>query len=197
MLIYGTGGHAKVVYDCLKSMRQEVELFFDDRIVENPFFGKQVMAYNQGLFPERPLLLAVGDNAARRNLAHKVFHRFGVAVHTSAVVSDFAEIGVGSMIIHNAVVQSHAAVGRHVIVNTAATVDHDCRIGDFVHLAPKSTLCEGVVVGDGALVGAGAVVLPGVNIGKWAVVGAGSVVLSNVEEGTVVVGNPAKVINRI
>jgi maltose O-acetyltransferase len=43
-------------------------------------------------------------------------------------------------------------------------------------------------------IGTGAIILPGVTIGDGAVVGAGSVVTSDVKSGTVVAGNPARVI---
>ena len=50
---------------------------------------------------------------------------------------------------------------------------------------------------DDAWVGVGAVILKGVEIGRGAVVAAGSVVASDVPEGTVVAGNPARVVKMI
>jgi acetyltransferase-like isoleucine patch superfamily enzyme len=40
-------------------------------------------------------------------------------------------------------------------------------------------------------------VLPGITIGEHAMVGAGAVVTRDVERGTVVVGNPARVVRRL
>lgn len=51
-----------------------------------------------------------------------------------------------------------------------------------------------VAIGRRAFVGARVIVLPGVTIGDDAIVGAGSVVRRNVAPGTVVAGNPARVI---
>jgi maltose O-acetyltransferase len=51
-----------------------------------------------------------------------------------------------------------------------------------------------IVIGRRAFVGARVIVLPGVTIGDDAIVGAGSVVRRNVAPGTVVAGNPARVI---
>jgi acetyltransferase-like isoleucine patch superfamily enzyme len=48
-------------------------------------------------------------------------------------------------------------------------------------------------VGRGASVGANAVILPGIKIGPNSIVGAGAVVTKDVPEGSVVVGNPARV----
>lgn len=54
-----------------------------------------------------------------------------------------------------------------------------------------------IVLGDDCWIGAGVIILPGITIGKGAIVGAGSIVTKNVAPFTVVVGNPAREINRI
>lgn len=50
------------------------------------------------------------------------------------------------------------------------------------------------VIGDRVFVGASAIILPGVTIGSDAIVGAGSVVTKDVPSGSVVAGNPARVL---
>jgi acetyltransferase-like isoleucine patch superfamily enzyme len=51
-----------------------------------------------------------------------------------------------------------------------------------------------IEIGDDVFVGAGATIMPGVRIGNRCVVAAGSVVTRSVPEGSVVGGNPAKLI---
>jgi carbonic anhydrase/acetyltransferase-like protein (isoleucine patch superfamily) len=58
---------------------------------------------------------------------------------------------------------------------------------ELVYRAPIS-------VGEFAFVGLGSIVLPGVSIGRGAIVGSGSVVTKDVPDGTVVGGNPARII---
>ena len=50
---------------------------------------------------------------------------------------------------------------------------------------------------DHAKIGANATLLPGVVVGRNALVGAGAVVVHDVPDGTVVVGNPARVIKEV
>lgn len=50
------------------------------------------------------------------------------------------------------------------------------------------------VIGDRVFVGASAIVLPGVTIGSDVIVGAGSVVTKDVPSGSVVAGNPARIL---
>jgi len=56
---------------------------------------------------------------------------------------------------------------------------------------------KAVEIGKGSWIGANATILNGVKIGENCIVAAGSVVGSNVEDGTVVVGNPARVTSRV
>ena len=54
-----------------------------------------------------------------------------------------------------------------------------------------------VVIQDYAFIGLGATILPGVTIGEGSIVAAGSVVTKDVPAGTIVGGNPARVISTV
>lgn len=54
-----------------------------------------------------------------------------------------------------------------------------------------------MTIGNNVWIGGSAVILPGVTIGDNAVIGAGSVVSRDVPAGTVVVGNPARVVKKM
>jgi maltose O-acetyltransferase len=54
-----------------------------------------------------------------------------------------------------------------------------------------------VAIGRNVYIGARAIVLPGVTIGDGAIVGAGSVVRHDVPPGTVVAGNPARIVREV
>jgi acetyltransferase-like isoleucine patch superfamily enzyme len=88
-------------------------------------------------------------------------------------------------------------LGRSCIINTGATVDHESRLGDGVHVCPGAHLAGCVVVESFVMIGTGAVVLPRIRIGARSIVGAGAVVTRDVEPGSVVVGNPARVVRRV
>src|SRR6185503_11098391 len=80
----------------------------------------------------------VGDAHPRRRL-YETVSEFGFqivpAIHTAAVISSSARIGVGPTIMAGAVVNASALIGDNVIVNTGAIVEHDCLIGDHAHIA--------------------------------------------------------------
>lgn len=192
MLIYGAGGHAKVVVDCLIAQQEMVSGIFDDDPAVVSFMGIGVMNFYSEIFrPEEKLIIAIGNNGMRKIISGKVSHAFGIVQHPSAEISGHAYLGEGSVVFHQAVVQSGTVIGRHVIINTSAVVDHDCHLYDFVHVAPNCTLCGGVKVGEGSLIGAAAVLLPGISVGRWCIIGAGSVVVKDVPDHGVVSGIPA------
>lgn len=198
MLLYGASGHAKVIVDCLVSKGEEINGIFDDYSDLVSLNGYDVYNdYDPEFKKDNKVIIAVGDNLSRKKIAAKVQHQFGTAWHTSSVISESAQIGDGTVIMHNAVVQPGARVGRHCIVNTGSSIDHDCKLGDFVHISPKVTLCGGVDVGEGVHIGAGATVIPNVTIGKWCIVGAGAVITQNLPDYSLVVGVPGKVIRKI
>lgn len=192
MLIYGNGGHAKVVAEIIISNGEKITAIFDNGNLAN----ESTLEYKHTLFADEPIIIAIGDNISRKIIAEEVTHGFGSAIHPSAIISPSTKIGGGVMIIHNVVVQANATIGKQTILNTSSVVEHDCSIGEYCHIAPKVTLCGNVKIGDGTLLGAGAIVLPGITIGKWCVIGAGSVVTKDIPDFSIALGNPAIVVRR-
>lgn len=193
VVIYGGGGHACVVADCLHDAGFNVSGYYANEeasLLGIPWLG-------QG--PVRPeatagLIIAIGDNSIRKKLAEEFpTLEFITTIHPSAVISKHTSLGAGSMILHGVIVQARSAVGKHVILNTGCQVDHDASIADYVHIGPRSVLCGNVTIGEGTFVGAGSTILPGVKIGAWSVIGAGSVVVADVPDGKVVKGVPARI----
>jgi acetyltransferase-like isoleucine patch superfamily enzyme len=109
------------------------------------------------------------------------------------------------------VVEHHVEIGDDVRIHTQAFIpefsvlEAGCWVGPNVVLTnakyPRSPDVKeqlaGPIIRRGAKIGANATLLPGVVVGENALVGAGSVVVRNVADGTVVAGNPAKVIRQI
>jgi sugar O-acyltransferase (sialic acid O-acetyltransferase NeuD family) len=197
IILQGGGQHAQVVLDCLLAAGANVIALFDPKYNGDLFGIPQRGGYDASFKPEARAVIAIGDNALRKKVSQETRHSFTNAIHPSAIVSRFSEIGVGNMLLHGVIIQPRSRIGNHVILNTGAKVDHDCLVSDFVHLAPGSILCGCVSVGEGTFVGAGSTIIPGKKIGAWSIIGAGSVVISDIPDYSVAVGNPAKVIKSI
>lgn len=207
VVVFGAGGHAKVVLDVLECLKRYVVVGLLDSSVE--FHGTTRWGYkvlggrDQFAALKRRgvsrLIVALGDNRQRQAVfedAVKAGFEPITVVHPSALLGSGVKIGPGTLLVAGAVVNVDAVIGDNVIINTAATVDHDCRIGSHAHLSPGVHLAGNVTVGELSHIGIGAVVLPNCTIGRGCVVGAGAVVLENVPDGVVVAGNPARPIRR-
>lgn len=193
MILYGAGGHAKVVYESLQKLGIVISYIIDDNpdIVE--FKGMKVQHNcSQPEFKEEQILIAIGSNRHRLSVASKLNNSFVTLIDSSAIVSPTTILGEDTMILAGAIIQSSSTIGSHCIINTGAIVEHDCIIGDGVHIGPAAVLCGRVVLGKGVMVGANATIAPGTSIGDWAIVGAGAVVITDVSAGSTVVGNPAR-----
>ena len=116
-------------------------------------------------------------------------------------------VSVGTL----SVIEHHVEIGDGVRIHTQAFIpeysvlEAGCWIGPNVVLTnAKYPLSPGVkdqlagaVIRKGAKIGANATILPGVVVGENALVGAGAVVVRDVAPGSVVVGNPARVVNQM
>lgn len=204
IVVYGAGGHAKVILDILEREEryQIVGLLDDDpQLQEREFFGYSVLG-SGGILEEmrdsgvQGAIVAVGDNETRGRLAVRVQMaglKLITALHPAATISRRVDIGVGSAVMAGVVINADSTIGNNAIVNTSATVDHDCFVGECVHLSPGVHVAGGVRIGHHAHLGIGSVVLPGLSIGHHTTIGAGSVVNRDLPPEVVAVGVPARV----
>jgi sugar O-acyltransferase (sialic acid O-acetyltransferase NeuD family) len=198
VVIYGAGGHGKVVLDALERSGRQVAGFLDDDAARGAaeYCGYAVVTglENAEFGVDFEVVVAIGDGEVRSKVTDRIIekgYRLATAIHPSATIGRDVEIGPGAMVLAQSAVNPGARIGRGAIVNTGATIDHDCVVGDFAHVAPGARLAGNVTIGDSALIGVGATVIPGVKIGSGSTVGAGAVVVADVAAGTTVAGVPA------
>ncbi|WP_276373562.1 acetyltransferase [Chryseolinea sp. H1M3-3] len=197
IIVQGAGGHAHVVMDCAVVQGYTVVCVYDPKC-NGSLYGVPIrQEYNINDFPNSKMVVAIGDNATRKNVSERARHPFANVVHPSAVLSSHITVGEGNVVLQGAIVQAESKMGSHIIINTGAQVDHDCVVEDFAHLAPGVILCGNVYIGEGAFIGAGTTIIPGKKVGAWSIVGAGSVVIDNIPDNVVAVGNPARVIKYV
>lgn len=150
------------------------------------------------------LSIAIADASVRRRIDAEMTaagRTFVSIVAPTCVFRGPSEIGEGAILCDHVVITANVVIGRHFQANLFSYVAHDCVIGDFVTLAPRVCINGNTVIEDDVYVGTGAVLKQGtpdkpLRIGRGAVIGMGAVVTKDVPAGAVVVGNPARVLDR-
>jgi acetyltransferase-like isoleucine patch superfamily enzyme len=162
----------------------------------------------------RDARLIIGPGARiRRGTVIYAGTRIGknLATGHNSLIREENEIGDNFCLWSNSVIDYGCRVGANVKVHSNCYVAQYSVLEDGVFLAPgvsfandlhpgcpKSHEClRGPTIKRGARLGVNATVLPYVTVGEGSLIGAGSVVVSDVPPGSVVVGNPGRVIGRL
>lgn len=197
LLLFGAGGHGRVVADAALLENRWNRVVASDRDPAAchhyllPGVALLELEHARRLHPA--IHIAIGNNLSREREAGVLGRDQLVSVvHPAANVSPFSQCGAGCFIAAGAVVAPGARLGRGVIVNHGAVVDHDVQVGDFSHIAPNATLGGAVSIGRRVLIGAGAVVLPSVMVSDDVMVGAGAVVTQPLIQPGTYAGVPAR-----
>ena len=111
-------------------------------------------------------------------------------------------IGKGTSIGRDATIAAskRISIGNNVLVSYGVSFldhDHEFRSLDAPPIMQGITPGEEISVGDNCFIGARSFVLKGVSLGRHCVVGANSVVTSTFPEGSLIAGNPARLIRRL
>jgi len=200
--IYGANGHAKVIAGAFLCQAEDNEVcFLDDDQLKVECLDRKIDHDTQNISKRKaPFVIGVGDNKIRKKIHNQIsdhceFSDF--VAHPASWISNYSEIGKGTVFMANSVINAGAKIGKHCIINTAAIVEHDCKIENYAHIAPGAVLAGGVRVGEGSHIGIGSSIIQNISIGKWCTIGAGAVIIKDVPDYSVVVGNPGRIIKTL
>lgn len=204
LVIFGTGGHAAVVRDCIDPACFSAIGYIDDlaekgtKIDGLPVLGG--VADLPAILAEHPLLagvIGIGANHVRRIIAKKAERlcpslEWSRIIHPSAIISPRAGIGAGTVIVAGAVVNTRAQIGQHVIINTGSNIDHDNMFADYSSTGPGVSTGGSVRLGTCSHIGIGTSVRHGVSIGDYSVIGGQSFVNRDIGDHKVAYGIPVR-----
>ena len=139
----------------------------------------------------------------------KIFHfvnLYGCKIGENSKIGSFVEIQKNARIGANCKISSHTFICEGVTIEDEVFIGHNVTfINDKYPRATNEAgqlqseddwKVEPTLVKKGASIGSGATILSNVVIGVNAIVGAGSVVTRDVPDRAIVVGCPAKIINK-
>jgi acetyltransferase-like isoleucine patch superfamily enzyme len=139
-------------------------------------------------------------------VVHSFTNLYGCSIADGSRIGPFVEIQ------RDVTIGARCKISSHSFICTGVDIGDEVFVGHGVVFVndkyPRSVNEEGklqteadwtllrTTVEDGAAIGSGALILGGVTVGARAVVGAGAIVTRDVAAGTIVVGNPARVLER-
>ena len=213
LLVYCSGGFGKEVIDIARRLnkaylRWDRIAFIDDirPLEQAKYSAKDPTHYGCPVFPfeaacdhfadyETEAVIANGEPSVRSALLEKldaVNLRLATLIDPSAVVSESALIGAGSIIFPGCFISSMAKLGRNVAIVAGSMVGHDTIIGDNCVVSGHVNIGGGCIVGCDSYLGMGTQIKQQTSIGRGAVVGMGSVVFGDIPEEVIALGNPCR-----
>ena len=198
LLLIGGGGHCR---SCIEVIESTGEFQIRGIVGLPEEVGGAVLGYKvigcdndlPSLLRECPIMIVTIGQIKSPQLRIRTFENcrrlnaiFPKIIASSAVVSRYATIGSGTIVMHGAVINAGAVIGTNTIINTLALVEHDTHIGDHCHVSTAAVLNGHVRVGDETFVGSGVVVHQCVQIGSQAIIAAGMVVNRDVSNGEII-----------
>jgi len=193
LLIYGGGGHGKVIIDLVTALnRYELIGVIDDRLpAGSQIMGLPVLGGTETLLEmqQHGIHLAINAVGGIGNFAirQKVFDSLAQAgftcptvVHPTAFIEPSATLDDGVQVLSQSYISSDAKIGFGTVVNAGVVVSHDCILGKCVNLSPGAMLAGNVRVEDFAQIGMAATVNLDLKIGARSRIGNGATVKADV-----------------
>ena len=132
---------------------------------------------------------------------------YGCTIGDNTKIGHFVEIQKGAKIGRNCKVSSHTFICEGVTIEDCVFIGHNVTFTNDIY--PRAAnengelqtsddwICVPTLVKTGASIGSSATLLCGITVGENSMVGAGSLVTKDVPAGTIVAGNPAKVLKKV
>ena len=198
IILIGAGGHARACIDVIEMFGEfkVAGLVEKDETSIKNNLGYPIIGTDDDLHNIRQkynyALITVGQikSAETRiklfQILQKINYTLPVIVSPRAYVSKYAQIGDGTIVMHDAIVNANARIGKNCIINNKALIEHDAMIGNHCHIATGAIVNGTVAVHSGSFIGSGAITKQCISIGSNCVIGAGVTLKSDVESNQVI-----------
>ncbi len=198
MIIFGAGGFAKEAYMVAISagLRDKVLCFMesDDIWKKRKVLDVEVMPVSFFDAEKHKMFVAIGDPIARKRIVESLpaNTEYYSLIHPNAIISEWVEIGEGSIVCAGCILTCDIKIGRHAHINLDCTIGHDCLIGDFFTSAPSANINGNCTIGECVYLGTNVSLREKISITDHVIVGMGGMVVKNITEPGTYIGFPVK-----
>ncbi|MBW1612529.1 MAG: hypothetical protein JRJ57_00850 [Deltaproteobacteria bacterium] len=211
LIIIGAGENGSIVIDIIDEINTEskryniIGLLDDDpfKIGKN-FYGFPILGsigdWNKypNVWFTSPLITSPKKNHLKKLVVNREGipdERFVNIIHPGVRVK-YSVIGTANLITKGVVLFPGSKIGNHCYISSNVLIGPNTVIEDYVNISNSSSIQGKTKIREGAYIGAGSRLIGNIEIGKWSIVGIGSNVLHSNNEYDIIVGNPAKIINK-
>lgn len=196
LILIGAGGHS---ISCIDVIEQEgrfkiAGLVGRTQEVGTKLFDYSVLSTDSGLpklAKQYPFALITVGQIVTAEHRIRLFRealdagfKFPSIVSPNAYVSQRAEIGQGTIVMHGAIVNAGVKIGDNCIINSNSLIEHESHIADHCHISTGAILNGGVSIGSECFIGSGSIVKQFISIGAKTLVGMGLTVRKDLGENT-------------
>ena len=205
IILIGAGGHC---VSCIDVIEQEgkyniIGILDDDKVL----LGKKVLGYNilgdsddiKKYNVECPNFFITIGQIKTSSIRSSIFEKLKTfkikipsIISPLAYVSEYSELGEGTIIMHGAIVNANAKIGENCIINTNSLIEHDSDIGAHCHVSTGSIINGTVKVGAKSFIGSNATLTNNITIAEDVIVASGTTVFKKITRSGTYAGNPAK-----
>ena len=210
IIIFGSGGHAKVILsEIIKLNKFKVIGFVDPKVnhgktvlkIKNKIYKNFGKLKNIKFKKKLYAVIGVGDNYLREKICKDVEKNnknieWEKIVSKNCIVNENVRIGAGSVILSGSIINTGTIIGNHSIINTLSSIDHHNIFEDYSSTAPGVITGGNVKVKAKSFLGLGSKIKHKITINSNTVIGANSYVNKNCLSNYIYYGNPAKKIRK-
>ena len=208
LMLYGSGGTGQEALYIAneineKENRWDEIIFIDDTIPNGEKYGCRNFTFDYVCehfeVNECEICIAVGEPYLREILWKKVEakgYNFASLIHPSVMIRGNVSIGKGVFIKENVLISCDAVVEDNVCITSMSCLGHNVKIGKHSFLAAQVALAGGSSVGDVTFLGIHATVREQTHVGNRTIVGQGASVMNDIPDNVIVMGNPARVMQK-
>jgi len=191
MIIIGAGNLGKHIIDQLKQDEYKQKFFFfDENIAQNKIYDNYKVISDWKDFykvlsdTDNSYFIALGNPRMRKKIFSKINAGNFVSLISShvGIVSEYAEIGIGSMIQPACCLSHNVKTGISCLIHAATLIGHDVSIGDFVSIGSNVNILKGVEIGNLSVIGPNVLVYPNIKIGNNVYIEPGVIVKNDVAD---------------
>lgn len=206
LIFVGGGGHCKSVIEAALSVGFTIKGILDlPQYIGHKILGYEVIGSDDDIpyyVAECDFIVTLGfikDSSHRIRLHHKIAAAGGhlaTIIASTAHVSRFAQVGEGTVVLHQACINAGAQVGRGCIINTMANIEHEVIIGDYCHISTGVMVNGDCKIGEATFLGSQSIVVNGIDIPGGCVFAAASMIRKSLVKSGFYAGNPVILIKK-